>query len=212
MFKHTNPTVNNITTFNKLKMWDALKYIAKLQKCSLHKLLTDNKLKSFYTAYVASSKRIPTLKQLVKVCDKLGLNVKSFVFNDNPFNAKKDFIGKATHKAQYFSPFSLEDFYIKIYRLYETFKENSDIKDNLYLIINKDKANIFYKHPISGSLLVFYFVYKNKKIYALHDRCETDINNLIKPFKSGFSLFNKALFKVYSNMLIIEHLNTFSTI
>lgn len=196
-----------ITYFNNDKFKDALKYICKRDRCTLAYLLRKHNLYPFYNVYVLTAKSVPGLKVIADVCYKLRLNPLKFVYTNEPFNSMKDTISKHAESLNNISARVLNDFKLHVYKIYDYLSSRSSLDLSLVFLPN-DHAVIFYKNPEikSAPILAFHLIEHYKKLYALHDRISTDINQLYKEYNSGYAKVNKELLKTYLNMLYIENL------
>ena len=197
-----NNTYNGLTTFNKKRLHQALIYLAKTQKLSLTKYLLNKDLLWFYRSYLITTKRKPTLETLVKVCDTIGLDVRTIVFNDGNFNVKTDLVKASKPKARDIRYGTLEDFNLACFRVYNYFKNKNTlpIKPTLHFI-NKQRALLLFDLGKIAPAIYIYLFYKNKKLYALHDINKISINNLKKEFNAGFTLLTAEQLSTYYNIV-----------
>lgn len=204
-----NRTKNGIVVFNRIKFWDAIKYVAKLHKITLVKLLDQLKLKTFYNNYLVSGTQTPKLETLITVCDKLSLNPISFVFNSSNFNPKKDYIGKTSLKFRSLSESLIEDLAVITRRVFRTLIQ--DLPDiDFVLVQKKNYAVIYADYKNANHTVYLHFVLQDHKLYALHDKGLKNLENLNKEYSKGFSSFNESLYNTYKNLFIIEQLNTYT--
>ena len=205
----TNPSCNNLVTFNKVRFLQALKYLAHKyeRRGSLNKFLIKNKLKYFYTSYLVSDNRVPTLKTLVKICTKLNLNPKSFVFNNDPFNPSKDLRIRKGLKLRETDIKSPSDFDLGVMHAYKYLLKHN--KTNIVPIlhfINENQSVITFTFSKNGYSLLIYLFNKNNKVYALHNLDFVNISTLNKLFNNYVKVDIKLL-NTYVNMVYINNLS-----
>jgi hypothetical protein len=202
-----NHTEKGLVTFNRIKLWEAIRYLSKLNGLGIVKYLDKLNLKAFYFKYIVSGTATPSLSQVIKVCDKLSLNPYAFVFNNASFNPKKDYLGKGQLKYHRFiGDTKFAELSNLTRRLLESFIK--DIPDvDFRLILKKDYAVLYADYKNSPSTVCLHFILKDNKLYALHDKGLKNLDFISKEFKVGFKLFTDNDYDHYKHLFIIEQIN-----
>lgn len=192
--------------FNKARLLNALKYKAKKERYSFARFVKDKGIHAFCVNYLYRTSSIPTLKTIYTFCKKQGLNPRSFIFNNESFNPRKDFKVEIKNSGISYSEI-IPWFLSTMYNIWNSFKERSGL-NILYTVLNDKHVVLTYKGDMPvAPVLYFHFILKGNTIYSLHDRLENDIDNINKEYLSGYTKFSKDVFKTYLNFLYIEHLN-----
>lgn len=204
-----NKTSFGLYYFNIPKFKEALKYLCKKERCNLSWFLKNYKLNPFYNVYVLAGKSIPGLRVIADICLRLGLNPSQFVYNNDPFDCRKDCFSSQKIKLNKLTNNLIDDFKVYSHKLKQFLENRSDLNLSL-LFLSKNRSVIFYKNEniLNAPIFVIHLLYKsNKAIYALHDRIQPDINQLYKEYNSGYTKVTKTLLNNYLKMLYIEKLS-----
>lgn len=210
----------NSHIFNRSKLKEAVFYVKKeyckahnIKRLHIYKFLDRVKANRNYVANLFFRKSYrekftPNLKEYSKLCEDLGLNPHSFLFNSRKFDPRIDIV-HSTKFLKLGNSLSYTDsiFFNEVYKFFMFLKDkHKDINITLHHV-HKKYAVILVKltnQPIPPCIYFYLTLYSNNML-ALFDKGLFDLNKLTKNIiYDNFSILDDALANTYNNIITVE--------